>query len=145
LSAILRSRSHVRIVLGRPKARLVGPDLGRPPRQNSCRPDMISNLGAIRMKYGSVRRIIQEQSGGAVVAAGERQCWLGVKRDRRFGANIGAVGCASAHNPIRSLLVRSSAAAQFKTAEPGFGVLPKSDRSMRKFAPPILTNVNRLS
>jgi len=64
---------------------------GTPPRQNSCRPDMISNLGAIRMKDGSVRRIIQEQSGGAVVAAGERQCWLGVKRDRRFGANIGAV------------------------------------------------------
>ena len=65
--------------------------LHTPPRQNSCRPDMISNLGAIRMKDGSVRRTIQEQSGGAVVAAGERQCWLGVKRDRRFGANIGAV------------------------------------------------------
>ena len=62
-----------------------------PPRQNSCRPDMISNLGAIRMKDGSVRRTIQEQSGGAVVAAGERQCWLGVKRDRRFGPDIGAV------------------------------------------------------
>ncbi|MDP2829037.1 MAG: DUF4160 domain-containing protein, partial [Sulfuricellaceae bacterium] len=44
-----------------------------PPRQNSCRPDMILNLGAIRMKHGTVRRSIQEQSGGTVVAAGERQ------------------------------------------------------------------------
>ena len=39
----------------------------------------------------------------------------------------------------------SAAVAQFKTAEPGLGVLPKSDRSMRKSAHPTLTNVNRLS
>ena len=39
-----------------------------PPRQNSCRLDMILNLGAIRMKYGTVRRSIQEQGGGAVVS-----------------------------------------------------------------------------
>ena len=44
----------------------------RPPRQNSCRSDMMLNLGAIRMNDGSVRRSIQEQSGGAIVAAGER-------------------------------------------------------------------------
>jgi subfamily B ATP-binding cassette protein HlyB/CyaB len=42
---------------------------GYPPRQNSCRSDMILNLGAIRMNDGSVRRSIQEQSGGAVIAA----------------------------------------------------------------------------
>lgn len=35
---------------------------------------MILNLGAIRMKDGTVRRSIQEQSGGAAVAAGEREC-----------------------------------------------------------------------
>ena len=40
-----------------------------PLRQNSCRPDMILNLGAIGMKDGTVRRSIQEQGGGAVVAA----------------------------------------------------------------------------
>ena len=66
-------------------------DQGCPPRQNSCRPDMIWNLGAIRTKDGSVRRSIQEQGGGAVVAPGERQCWLGVKRDRSFGADIGTM------------------------------------------------------
>ena len=49
--------------------------LAAPPRQNSCRPDMILNLGAIRKKDGTVWRSIQEQSGGAVVAAGERQYW----------------------------------------------------------------------
>ncbi|MDP2829196.1 MAG: DEAD/DEAH box helicase family protein, partial [Sulfuricellaceae bacterium] len=49
------------------------PPVQIPPRQNSCRPDMILNLGAIRMKHGTVRRSIQEQSGGTVVAAGERQ------------------------------------------------------------------------
>ena len=39
----------------------------------------------------------------------------------------------------------SAEGAQFKTADPGLGVLPTSDRSLRKSAPPILTNVNRLS
>ena len=62
---------------------------GVPPRQNSCRSDMILNLGAIRTKDGSVRGSIQEQSGGAVVAAGERQCWRGGERDRSVGADIG--------------------------------------------------------
>src|SRR3989338_3671786 len=52
-----------------------------PPRQNSCRSDMILNLGAIRMKYGTVRRSIQEQSGGAVTATGERQCGFGGERN----------------------------------------------------------------
>ena len=47
-----------------------------PPRQNSCRLLMMLNLGATRMRDGTVRRRIQEQGGGAVVAAGER-------RDRR--------------------------------------------------------------
>ncbi|MHB0974467.1 MAG: trypsin-like peptidase domain-containing protein, partial [Thiobacillus sp.] len=42
-------------------------NLGSPPRQNSCRPDMILNLGAIRKKDGTVRGSIQEQGGGAVV------------------------------------------------------------------------------
>ncbi|MFY9327096.1 MAG: TonB-dependent receptor plug domain-containing protein, partial [Georgfuchsia sp.] len=41
-----------------------------PLRQNSCRPDMILNLGAIRDNDGTVRRSIQEQSDCAVVAAG---------------------------------------------------------------------------
>lgn len=62
-------------------------DVAIPPRQNSCRPDMILNLGAIRMKDGSVRRSIQEQSGGAVVATGERQCRRGGERDWSVGAN----------------------------------------------------------
>ena len=50
---------------------------------------MIVNLGAIRIKVGTVRRGIQEQSGGAVVAAGERQCGFGGERDRSVGADIG--------------------------------------------------------
>jgi CheY-like chemotaxis protein len=65
--------------------------LSAPPRQNSCRPDMILNLGAIRMKDGTVRRSIQEQGGGEVVAAGERQCGLGGERDWSVGADIGTV------------------------------------------------------
>ena len=46
-----------------------------PPRQTSCRSDMMLILGAIRTNDGSVWRSIQKQSGGAVVAAGERQRW----------------------------------------------------------------------
>jgi hypothetical protein len=46
-----------------------------PPRQNSCRSDMMLILGAIRTNDGTVWRSIQKQSGGAVVAAGERQYW----------------------------------------------------------------------
>ena|SRR3989338_4419325 len=64
---------------------------GYPPRQNSCRSDMILNLGAIRMKYGTVRRSIQEQSGGAVTATGERQCGFGGERNWSDGANIGTM------------------------------------------------------
>lgn len=59
-----------------------------PPRQNSCRPDMILNLGAIRMKDGTVRRSIQEQDGGAVVAAGERECGRGGERDWSVGQTL---------------------------------------------------------
>ena len=44
-----------------------------PPRQNSCRLDMILNLGAIRKNDGTVRRSIQEQSGSAIAAAGKRE------------------------------------------------------------------------
>ena len=65
--------------------------VGFPPRQNSCRLDMILNLGAIRMKDGSVRRSIQEQGGGAVVAAGERQCGRGGEGDWRVGADLGTM------------------------------------------------------
>ena len=43
--------------------------LRAPPRQNSCRLFMMLNLGATRMRDGTVRRSIQGQSGGAVVAA----------------------------------------------------------------------------
>jgi PAS domain-containing protein len=62
-----------------------------PPRQNSCRPDMILNLGAIRTKDGTVRRSIQEQDGGAAVAAGERRCRCIGERDRGVGADIGTM------------------------------------------------------
>ena len=70
--------------------------LDAPPRQNSCRPDMIWNLGAIRTKDGTVRRSIQEQSGGAVVAAGERRCRCIGERNWGVGADIGTLagGCA---------------------------------------------------
>ena len=66
-------------------------DLYFPPRQNSCRPDMIWNLGAIRMNDGSVRTSIQEQSGGAVAAAGERRSGRGGERDWSVGADIGTL------------------------------------------------------
>lgn len=46
--------------------------LMRPLRQNSCRPDVILNLGVIRMDDGSVRRSIQEQSGGEVAPSSLR-------------------------------------------------------------------------
>jgi hypothetical protein len=62
-----------------------------PPRQNSCRLSMMLNLGATRMRDGSVRRSIQEQSGGAVVAAGERPSGRGITRDWGFGADIGTM------------------------------------------------------
>jgi hypothetical protein len=66
-------------------------DDGSPPRQNSCRLSMMLNLGATRMRDGSVRRSIQEQSGGAVVAAGERPSGRGITRDWGFGADIGTM------------------------------------------------------
>ena len=62
-----------------------------PPRQNSCRPDMILNLGTIRMNDGTVRRGIQEQDGGAVVAAGERECWRVGERNWSVSADIGTM------------------------------------------------------
>jgi hypothetical protein len=44
-----------------------------PPRHNSCRPDKIENLGAVkREQVGALRKDIQGQSGGTVAAAGER-------------------------------------------------------------------------
>ena len=43
------------------------------------------------MKDGTVRRSIQEQDGGAVAAAGERQCWFGGERDWSVGADIGTM------------------------------------------------------
>ena len=76
---------------GWPATRFLDGLLEHPPRQNSCRPDMILDLGAIRKKDGTVRRSIQEQDGGAVTAAGERQCWFGGERDRSIGADIGTM------------------------------------------------------
>ncbi|WP_296407846.1 response regulator transcription factor [Zoogloea sp.] len=70
---------------------LVKKSLSIPPRQNSCRLSMMLNLGATRMRDGSVRRSIQEQSGGAVVAAGERPSGRGITRDWGFGADIGTM------------------------------------------------------
>ena len=67
-----------------------------PLRQNSCRLVMMSKLGATRMKDGSVRRSIQEQSGGAVVAAGERRCRRGFTRIGGFGADFGTLARAGA-------------------------------------------------
>ena len=40
------------------------------------------------MRDGSVRRSIQEQGGGAVVAAGERPSGRGITRDWGFGADV---------------------------------------------------------
>ena len=62
-----------------------------PPRQNSCRLDIILNLGAIRKNDGTIRRSIQEQGGGAFVAAGERQCGFGGERNWSDGANTGTM------------------------------------------------------
>ena len=67
------------------------PRLDDPPRLHGCRPDMILNLGAIRMNDGTVRRSFSEQSGGAVVAAGERQCRRGGEGNRSFSADIGTM------------------------------------------------------
>ena len=49
-----------------------------PMRQNSCRLDKKLNLGATRRRNGTVRRSIQEQGGGEVVAAGERRSGRGI-------------------------------------------------------------------
>jgi hypothetical protein len=68
-----------------------GDDLESPLRQNSCRLDMILNLGAIRMNDGTVRRSIQEQDGGADVAAGERQCRGIGERNWSVSADIGTM------------------------------------------------------
>ena len=46
---------------------------GAPPRQNTCHPDRTDEQGAeMRERLGKIRTGIQEQSGGEVVAAGER-------------------------------------------------------------------------
>ena len=44
-------------------------EVGFPPCQNSCRLVMIFNFGAIRNKYGTLRRDIEEQSSCKVVTA----------------------------------------------------------------------------
>jgi mRNA-degrading endonuclease HigB of HigAB toxin-antitoxin module len=44
-----------------------------PPCQNSCRLDGKLNQGATRKRDGTIRRSLQKQSGGADVAAGERE------------------------------------------------------------------------
>ena len=75
---------------GRGIGELRGETLG-PLRQNSCRLSMMLILGAIRMRDGSVRRSIQEQNGGEVAAAGERQNWRSVTGDWGFGADIGTM------------------------------------------------------
>ena len=46
-----------------------GSSPGRPPCQTSCRLVMIFNFGAIRNKYGTLRRDIEEQSSCKVVTA----------------------------------------------------------------------------
>lgn len=48
-----------------------------PPRQNSCRLDMILNLEAIRKSDGKTWRSIQEPGRSAVVANGEHRCGAG--------------------------------------------------------------------
>jgi len=73
-------------LIGNPQNMLIGP-----PRQNSCRLDIILNLGATRRNDGTIRRSIQEQGGGAFVAAGERQCGFGGERNWSDGANIGTM------------------------------------------------------
>src|SRR5680860_1741999 len=62
-----------------------------PPRQNSCRLIRILNLGATRKRDGTVRRSIQDPGGGAVVAAGERQCWRGGEGDWSVGPDLGTL------------------------------------------------------
>ena len=47
--------------------------LSFPPCQNSCRLDRKLNQGATRKRDGTIRRSVQEQSGGTDVAAGERE------------------------------------------------------------------------
>jgi len=57
---------------------------------------MMLNLGATRMRDGTVRRRIQEQGGGAVVAAGERRDRRSFTRSWGFGADIGKVARSAA-------------------------------------------------
>jgi len=96
LSEIERARMLISAIdrggipLNPARVNAIARDLG-PPRQNSCRLSMMLKLGATRMRDGSVRRSIQEQGGGAVVAAGERPSGRGITRDRGFGADIGTM------------------------------------------------------
>ncbi len=89
--AILKLLDQVAYACGARYAGCYVVTLSVPPRQNSCRLSMMLNLGATRMRDGSVRRSIQEQSGGAVVAAGERPSGRGITRDWGFGADIGTM------------------------------------------------------
>ena len=49
---------------------------------------MIFNFGAIRNKYGTLRRDIEEQSSFKVVTAGERQCERDSERGWSDSADI---------------------------------------------------------
>ena len=57
------------------------------------------------MRDGTVWRRFQAQGGGAVVAAGERRYWRGIKRGWGFGADIGALArsCAADKKRIKEL------------------------------------------
>lgn len=73
-----------------------------PPRQNSCRPDRSPTSAAMKEeRSGKIRQGIQRQSGGAVVAAGERIAGRGGARvggERRHAgalAQRGAVATAA--------------------------------------------------
>ena len=62
-----------------------------PPRQNSCRPDMMMTMGATRKRDGSLRGSIQEPGCGTVIAAGKRGCWYGGQGGRCVAADTGTL------------------------------------------------------
>ena len=62
-----------------------------PPRQNSCRLDMMMDMGAIGNRDGTLRGSIQEPGCGAVVAAGKRGDWNGGQGGWRVAADTGTL------------------------------------------------------
>ena len=66
-------------------------DLTGPPRQNSCRLDMMMDMGAIGNRDGTLRGSIQEPGCGAVVAAGKRGDWNGGQGGWRVAADTGTL------------------------------------------------------